>query len=196
MLSLFASPMQLPISPFLDTSLPPLNVVQMPHLYNGTDCISEVARADFQDYDRMVYPLPWSSRLEQQNSLIYLMLLSLSSPLLGSQTMHPTPKCCTLMCGLGFRLFEGDNLRLCSSACFRQPNLLFSSGAFGERPCVLPLGSYRGRNATAAWQRMERRMVSLNMSHLNGLSRNKEARLERGDPEPYAIYCCSPTPHS
>jgi hypothetical protein len=23
--------------------------------------------------------------------------------------MHPTPKCCTLMCGLGFRLFEGDS---------------------------------------------------------------------------------------
>jgi hypothetical protein len=22
--------------------------------------------------------------------------------------MHPTPKCCTLMCGRGFRLFEGD----------------------------------------------------------------------------------------
>jgi hypothetical protein len=46
--------------------------------------------------------------LEQQNSLLHLMLLLSSSPLLRSQTMHPTPKCCTLMFGLGFRLFEGD----------------------------------------------------------------------------------------
>jgi hypothetical protein len=34
----------------------PLNAVQMSHLYNGTDSISEAARADFQDHDRMVIP--------------------------------------------------------------------------------------------------------------------------------------------
>jgi hypothetical protein len=34
----------------------PLNAVQMPHLYNRTDYISEAARADFQDHDRMVIP--------------------------------------------------------------------------------------------------------------------------------------------
>jgi hypothetical protein len=34
----------------------PLNAVQMPHLYNRTDCISEVARADFQDHDGIVIP--------------------------------------------------------------------------------------------------------------------------------------------
>lgn len=28
----------------------------MPHLYNGTDCISEIVCAEFQDHDRMVIP--------------------------------------------------------------------------------------------------------------------------------------------
>jgi hypothetical protein len=28
----------------------------MPHLHNGTDCVSEIVRANFQDHDRMVIP--------------------------------------------------------------------------------------------------------------------------------------------
>jgi hypothetical protein len=28
----------------------------MPHLYNGTNCISETVRANLQDHDRMVIP--------------------------------------------------------------------------------------------------------------------------------------------
>ena len=69
----------------------PLNAVQMPHLYNGTDCISEVARADFQDHDRMVIPtsLELPIRTTELSDTFDAAVVSVSSTWEPDYVSHP-----------------------------------------------------------------------------------------------------------
>jgi hypothetical protein len=73
----------------------------MPHLRNGPNSVSEIISAGFQDYDRIAIHTFLELPIRTTE------LADTSFPLLGVQTLHPTPKSCVLMLGLGLGFFEG-----------------------------------------------------------------------------------------
>jgi hypothetical protein len=63
----------------------------MPHLYNRTDCISEIVRADFQDHDRMVIPafLELSIRTTELSDTFDAIVIIVSSTWESDYASHP-----------------------------------------------------------------------------------------------------------
>jgi hypothetical protein len=86
----------------------------MPHLYNWTDCVSEIVRANFQDHVGVVIPafLELSIKITELSGYIwcfYPRLLYLGATLC-------IPPLSVIWCvALGFRLFEGDGSYDCVS---------------------------------------------------------------------------------